>query len=83
MVRSVAREVSPSGLKRPGIGLWIVLIVVAIVSLWPMYWLYITAFTPTDNSIKTPPDLIPIHASLDELHTPLYAGKGLLALGIQ
>jgi multiple sugar transport system permease protein len=35
-----------------------------IVALWPMYWLYITAFTPTLDTVKTPPDLIPIHASL-------------------
>ncbi len=64
MARSVAREESSSGGKRPGILVWIVLIVVAIVALWPMYWLYITAFTPTENTVKTPPDLIPIHASL-------------------
>jgi multiple sugar transport system permease protein len=43
---------------------WIVLIIVAIIALWPMYWLYITAFTPTEDTIKTPPDLIPIHASI-------------------
>jgi multiple sugar transport system permease protein len=66
VARRVAREevASPSGLKRPGILVWVVLIVVAIVALWPMYWLYITAFTPTLDTVKTPPDLIPIHASL-------------------
>jgi multiple sugar transport system permease protein len=66
VARRVAREeeASPSGLKRPGILPWVILIVVAIVALWPMYWLYITAFTPTQDTVKTPPDLIPIHASL-------------------
>lgn len=64
MARSVAREGSSSGVKRPGILVWVVLVVVAIVALWPMYWLYITAFTPTQDTVKTPPDLIPIHASL-------------------
>jgi multiple sugar transport system permease protein len=66
VARRVAREeeASPSGLKRPGILPWVILIVVAIVALWPMYWLYITAFTPTLDTVKTPPDLIPIHASL-------------------
>jgi len=64
VARSVAREGVSSGGKRPGILVWVVLIVVAIVALWPMYWLYITAFTPTENSVRTPPDLIPIHASL-------------------
>jgi multiple sugar transport system permease protein len=66
VARSVAREeeASLSGPKRPGILVWVILIVVAIVALWPMYWLYITAFTPTLDTVKTPPDLIPIHASL-------------------
>lgn len=64
MVRRVAREGASSGVKRPGILVWVVLVLVAIVALWPMYWLYITAFTPTANTVKTPPDLIPIHASL-------------------
>ncbi len=64
MARTVAREGSSSGIKRPGILVWVVLILVAIVALWPMYWLYITAFTPTQDTVKTPPDLIPIHASL-------------------
>jgi multiple sugar transport system permease protein len=66
VARSVAREeeASSAGMKRPGILPWVILIVVAIVALWPMYWLYITAFTPTLDTVKTPPDLIPIHASL-------------------
>lgn len=51
-------------MKRPGILVWVVLVLVAIVALWPMYWLYITALTPTQDTVKTPPDLIPIHASL-------------------
>ncbi|MDQ6833144.1 MAG: carbohydrate ABC transporter permease [Chloroflexota bacterium] len=63
MARSVAREGISSGGKRPGILVWVVLIVVAIVALWPMYWLYITALTPTQDTVKTPPDLLPIHAS--------------------
>jgi multiple sugar transport system permease protein len=43
---------------------WLVLIVTTVVSLWPMYWLFVTALTPTEMTIKTPPDLIPLHASL-------------------
>lgn len=64
MARRVAREGESSGVKRPGILVWVVLVLVAIVALWPMYWLYITALTPTQDTVKTPPDLIPIHASL-------------------
>src|SRR5581483_7246276 len=43
---------------------WIVLVFAAGISLWPMYWLFVTSVTPTTFSLKTPPDLIPIHASL-------------------
>lgn len=63
---SVAAVATREGAKRArvGVGQWVALIVVAIISLWPMYWLFVTAFTPTDNSIKTPPDLLPINASI-------------------
>lgn len=43
---------------------WFVLIVTTLISLWPMYWLFTTALTPTEFTIKTPPDIIPINASL-------------------
>ncbi|MBO0778681.1 MAG: carbohydrate ABC transporter permease [Ktedonobacteraceae bacterium] len=50
---------------RPGrIIAWIVLIAVACISLWPMYWLFVTAFTPTTFAIKTPPDVVPFHGDL-------------------
>lgn len=52
-------------LKSSRVLLWVILIITSIIALWPMYWLFITAFTPTQDTIKTPPDLIPIHASLD------------------
>jgi multiple sugar transport system permease protein len=44
---------------------WVVLIVTTIISLWPMYWLFVTALTPTRETIKVPPDLIPIHGSFE------------------
>ena len=44
---------------------WVILLIAAVVALWPMYWLFITALTPTTFAIKTPPDLIPLHASID------------------
>src|SRR5213082_1209465 len=43
---------------------WAALLIAACISLWPMYWLFVTSVTPTTFSLKTPPDLIPIHASL-------------------
>jgi multiple sugar transport system permease protein len=44
---------------------WAVLIITMIISLWPMYWLFVTSLTPTRESIKVPPDLIPINGSLE------------------
>jgi multiple sugar transport system permease protein len=41
-----------------------VLAVTTTISLFPLYWLLLTAFTPTESSIKLPPDLIPLNASL-------------------
>jgi multiple sugar transport system permease protein len=43
---------------------WAVLVIAAVISLWPMYWLFVTSVTPTTFTLKTPPDLIPFHASL-------------------
>ncbi|MBV9787478.1 MAG: carbohydrate ABC transporter permease [Chloroflexi bacterium] len=44
---------------------WLTLIVTVVISLWPMYWLFVTALTPTRETIKVPPDLIPINGSLE------------------
>jgi multiple sugar transport system permease protein len=41
-----------------------VLAVTTTISLFPLDWLLLTAFTPTESSIKLPPDLIPLNASL-------------------
>lgn len=46
------------------IAMWVVLIVTTIISLWPMYWLFMTAFTPTQDTVKVPPDLLPVNASI-------------------
>jgi multiple sugar transport system permease protein len=54
----------PRRFKLGRILLWVALIATTIISLWPMYWLFTTALTPTVDTIKTPPDLIPFHASL-------------------
>ncbi len=47
---------------------WAALIISTIISLWPLYWLFVTALTPTTFAVKTPPDLFPLHASLDNIH---------------
>ena len=43
---------------------YLALAVTTTISLFPLYWLLITAFTPTESSIKLPPDLIPLNPSL-------------------
>jgi multiple sugar transport system permease protein len=43
--------------------MWLTLLVTTFISLWPMYWLFMTALTPTQETIKIPPDILPIHAS--------------------
>src|SRR5215217_7159152 len=43
--------------------MWLTLLVTTFISLWPMYWLFMTALTPTQETIKVPPDILPIHAS--------------------
>ena len=48
----------------PRIAMWTALIVTTIISLWPMYWLFVTAFTPTQQTLKASPDLFPVNASL-------------------
>lgn len=46
---------------------WAALIITTVISLWPLYWLFVTALTPTTFAVKTPPDLFPTHASLDNI----------------
>jgi multiple sugar transport system permease protein len=56
-----------SGRRRVSTGQLFVYGVLAVttgISLFPLYWLLLTAFTPTESSIKLPPDLIPLNASL-------------------
>ncbi|GHO64746.1 sugar ABC transporter permease [Ktedonobacter sp. SOSP1-52] len=50
-------------LWHPSKGLaWLVLAITTCISLWPMYWLFVTALTPTTFVLKTPPDVVPLHA---------------------
>jgi multiple sugar transport system permease protein len=58
--------VAPAGTGRrlgARVIVWLALIVTTIISLFPFYWLLMTAFTPTESSIKIPPDILPVHAS--------------------
>ncbi|HEX8034905.1 MAG TPA: carbohydrate ABC transporter permease [Ktedonobacterales bacterium] len=72
--------------RRGKIAAWVALIITTVISMWPMYWLFVTALTPTDFAIKTPPDLIPIHATLGNIQRllsqapqyPLWAANSLI-----
>jgi multiple sugar transport system permease protein len=57
---------------------WVVLIVTTIIAIFPMYWLFITAFTPTQATIKTPPDLLPVNANLSNFER-LFQARGYWA----
>ncbi len=44
--------------------IWAVLIVTTVISLFPMFWMLSTAFTPGSATIKAPPSLIPVPTEL-------------------
>lgn len=46
---------------------WILLIFTACISLWPMYWLFVTAVTPMQNIPPTPPEFLPLRASFSNI----------------
>jgi multiple sugar transport system permease protein len=57
------------------------LTVVAIVSLFPLYWLFNTALTSASATVKLPPDLIPLSLTFDNFaEVILRSGMGKLRL---
>ena len=59
----------------------ILLILVAMVSLFPLYWLFNTALTPATSTVKLPPDLIPVNATLNNfVEIVQKSGNGRLRL---
>lgn len=74
------------GFKVGRISVWVVLIVTTLISLYPLYGMYVTALTPTFDTVKTPPDILPIHASPENFTRllvkardyPLWFGNSLL-----
>ncbi len=65
MDKALKISLRPGRWRRVNPLVWIALIVTAVISLWPMYWLFVTALTPTDFAVKIPPDVFPSHASID------------------
>jgi len=67
--------------RLPQIMILILLMLVAIVSLFPLYWLFNTALTPATSTVKLPPDLIPMNATLKNFSDIVrYSGQGKLRL---
>jgi len=67
--------------KLPQVLILILLTFVAIVSLFPLYWLFNTALTPATSTVKLPPDLIPVNATLNNLAEIVQkSGQGKLRL---
>lgn len=68
------------------IAAWAGLLITTVISIWPMYWLFVTALTPTLFAIKTPPDIVPIHATLSNIqrllaeapYYPLWAANSFI-----
>lgn len=49
----------------PRILIYAVLVFVAMTSLFPLYWLFNTALTPASSTVKLPPDIMPVNATLN------------------
>ncbi len=59
----------------------ILLTFVAIISLFPLYWLFVTALTPASATVKLPPDLIPVNLTFANFaDVVLRSGMGRLRL---
>ncbi len=53
--------------RLPGIMVMVFLTLIAIVSLFPLYWLFTTALTPASSTIKLPPEIIPTQPTLENV----------------
>lgn len=81
MAQVQVKRAGASKIKWGSILPWIVLLGTAVISLWPMYWLYVTALTPTTFSLKSPPDFFPIHADLSNVERLLSQATDYWAWG--
>jgi multiple sugar transport system permease protein len=50
--------------QAPRTAVYALLVLVAVVSLFPLYWMFNTALTPATSTVKLPPDIIPLNATL-------------------
>ncbi len=67
--------------RLPRVLIVILLTAVAIVSLFPLYWMFNTALTPASSTVKLPPDLIPLPPTLENVAEIIrISGRGKLYL---
>jgi len=64
MSRSPLRRL---GAALPKLLVYGLLTLVAIISLFPLYWLFSTALTPASSTIKIPPEIIPTNPTLSNI----------------
>ena len=61
--------------------IYLLLTLIAVVSLFPLYWLFVTALTPASATLKLPPQMLPTQPTLQNFAEILrISGKGKLAL---
>lgn len=77
---------SLSGISRakralPYVIIYLLLTLIAVVSLFPLYWLFVTSLTPASATLRLPPQLLPTQPTLQNFAEILrISGKGKLAL---
>jgi multiple sugar transport system permease protein len=65
----------------PYVIIYLLLTLIAVVSLFPLYWLFVTALTPASATLKLPPQMLPTQPTLQNFAEIMrMAGKGKLAL---
>jgi multiple sugar transport system permease protein len=65
----------------PYLLIYLLLILFAVMSLFPLYWLFITAITPASATLRLPPQLVPTDPTLQNFADILRSsGKGKLML---
>lgn len=61
--------------------IYLLLTIIAIVSLFPLYWLFVTSLTPASATLKLPPQILPTQPTLESFAEILrISGKGKLSI---
>jgi multiple sugar transport system permease protein len=65
--RPAARNLSKFRRILPRLLVLLLLSAVAIISLFPLYWLFVTALTPASSTVRMPPQIIPKNPTLENI----------------